>query len=150
VEQLARDVKIASIYEGTSGIQAMDFLGRKLSMKNGNVFINFLNEINKVITAAKKKSLSTLAQLLSKQVEQLGATAMIMGQAAASEKYASTFANAHPFLEVTGDVALGWMHLLRSLKTTCTLENNPKEKDRIFYEGIITCPSEKLGSTCNH
>jgi alkylation response protein AidB-like acyl-CoA dehydrogenase len=139
VEQLARDVKIASIYEGTSGIQAMDFLGRKLGMEKGNVFMSFLNEINKVIAAAKEKeSLCMLAQALSKQVENLGATAMTIGQAAVSEKYASAFANAHPFLEVTGDVAIGWMHLWRALKATTALENNPKEKDCIFYEGIIT------------
>ena len=37
VEQLLRDCKIASIYEGTNGIQAMDLLGRKLGMKGGVV-----------------------------------------------------------------------------------------------------------------
>ena len=139
VEQLARDVKIASIYEGTNGIQAMDFLGRKLGMEKGAVFMNFLNEINKVIAAAKEKeSLALLAHALSKQVESLGATAMIIGQAAMSEKYATAFANAHPFLDVTGDVTIGWMHLWRALTATTALEKNPKQKDRIFYEGIIT------------
>jgi len=47
VEQLARDVKIASIYEGTDGIQAMDLLGRKLGMEGGKVFTSFLGEIQK-------------------------------------------------------------------------------------------------------
>jgi alkylation response protein AidB-like acyl-CoA dehydrogenase len=139
VEQLARDVKIASIYEGTNGIQAMDFLGRKLGMEKGNVFMNFLNEINKVIAAAKEKeSLAALAEALSKQVESLGVTAMTIGQAAMSEKYTSAFANAHPFLEATGDVVIGWMHLWRALAATNALENNPKQKDRVLYEGIIT------------
>ena len=41
---MVRDCKIASIYEGSNGIQAMDFLGRKLGMANGNIFINFLND----------------------------------------------------------------------------------------------------------
>ncbi|MBW2429008.1 MAG: acyl-CoA dehydrogenase, partial [Deltaproteobacteria bacterium] len=45
VEQLLRDCKITSIYEGTDGIQAMDLLGRKLGMEKGQVFINFLGEI---------------------------------------------------------------------------------------------------------
>ncbi len=55
-----------------------------------------------------------------------------------SEKYASAFANVHPFLMVMGDITLGWMHLWRALTATKTLEGNPKEKNRIFYEGIIT------------
>ena len=139
VEQIARDVKIASIYEGTDGIQAMDLLGRKLGMEGGKVFLGFLDEIKKVIEAAKQKDvLLPLAEILSKQVDALGMTAMTIGGAARSEKYASAFAHAHPFLEVTGDVALGWMHLWRALTATQALEKNPKQKDRVFYSGIIT------------
>ncbi len=139
VEQIARDVKIASIYEGTDGIQAMDLLGRKLAMEEGKVFMSFLGEIGKIIAEAKQKeTLAPLAGILEKQVEALGLTAMTIGGAAMSEKYAAAFANAHPFLEVTGDVAMGWMHLWRALKATHALEDKPKEKDRIFYEGIIT------------
>ena len=53
VEQLARDCKIASIFEGTDGIQAMDLLGRKLGMKKGSVFMNFIGEMKKTIGLAK-------------------------------------------------------------------------------------------------
>ncbi len=139
VEQLARDVKIASLYEGTDGIQAMDLLGRKLGMDNGKYFSNYLTEIGKVIASAKEKEiLIPLAEALEKQVHNLGETAMEIGKTAMSDKYASAFANALPFLMVTGDVSLGWMHLWRALTATNALENNPKQKDRIFYEGIVT------------
>ncbi len=138
VEQLARDVKIASIYEGTDGIQAMDLLGRKLGLKKGMVYTNFLGEINKIIALAKEKdTLIPLAEALEKNVQALGLTAMTIGGAAMSENYNTAFVNAHPFLEVTGDIALGWMHLWRALKATCALEKNPKQKDRVFYNGII-------------
>ncbi|UCD80324.1 MAG: acyl-CoA dehydrogenase, partial [Desulfobacterales bacterium] len=53
VEQYARDCKITSIYEGTSGIQAMDLLARKIGMKKGAVFMNFLGEIQKTAVRAK-------------------------------------------------------------------------------------------------
>ncbi len=139
VEQLARDVKIASIYEGTDGIQAMDLLGRKLGMKNGLVFIKLLEEIGRVIGAAKEKELlAPMADTLEKQVNALGLTAQTIGSAAMSEKCAAAFAHAHPFLHATGEVVLGWMHLWRALKALKALEKQPKEKDRIFYEGIIT------------
>jgi alkylation response protein AidB-like acyl-CoA dehydrogenase len=49
VEQLCRDVKITSIYEGTNGIQAMDLVGRKLSMKKGALVMGWMKEINEFI-----------------------------------------------------------------------------------------------------
>jgi hypothetical protein len=49
VEQLCRDVKITSIYEGTNGIQAMDLVGRKLSMKKGTLVMGWMKEINEFI-----------------------------------------------------------------------------------------------------
>jgi hypothetical protein len=53
VEQYARDCKITSIYEGTSGIQAMDMLARKLGRKEGRVFMSLLEEMNHTIAEAK-------------------------------------------------------------------------------------------------
>ena len=40
IEQFMRDEKIASIYEGTNGIQALDLIGRKLGMKKGAYFMH--------------------------------------------------------------------------------------------------------------
>lgn len=45
VEQYARDIKSVSIYEGTSYIQALDLIGRKLTMNGGRVFQDWLQEI---------------------------------------------------------------------------------------------------------
>ncbi len=140
VEQLMRDVKIASIYEGTDGIQAMDLLGRKLGMEKGQVYIKFLSEISKTIKAAKeKKTLASLAAILEKQVESLGKTALTIGGTAMSEKYGTAFAHSHPFLEVTGEVAVGWMHLWRAVVAVSILENRKlKKRDCIFYQGVVT------------
>ncbi|MCP4718997.1 MAG: acyl-CoA dehydrogenase, partial [Desulfobacteraceae bacterium] len=139
VEQLVRDVKIASIYEGTDGIQAMDLLGRKLGMNKGMVFKGLLEEMGKTIIAAKKiDSLAPLADKLEKSVNRFGMTALGLGTAAMSEKYASAFAHAHPFLEITGDVVLGWMHLWRAMTASHCFDIATKEKDKSFYQGIIT------------
>lgn len=46
VEQAMRDVKIASIYEGTNGIQALDLLGRKMRQKSGGLFLTWLQDTN--------------------------------------------------------------------------------------------------------
>ncbi|MGE5418453.1 MAG: acyl-CoA dehydrogenase [Acidobacteriota bacterium] len=49
VAQLARDVKIFSIWEGTNFIQSLDLLGRKFMMKKGKVVMTFLKEISDFI-----------------------------------------------------------------------------------------------------
>ncbi|MBU0971289.1 MAG: acyl-CoA dehydrogenase [Proteobacteria bacterium] len=139
VEQLVRDAKIASIYEGTDGIQAMDLLGRKLGLQKGLVFKGLVNEMGKTIATAKKiPLLAPLAVSLEQTITIFGATALALGTTALSEKYAHAFAHAHPFLEITGDVVLGWMHLWRAIAANRSLDTVTKEKDKIFYQGIIT------------
>ena len=57
-EQYLRDVKITSIYEGTNGIQALDFVGRKLPMSNGSAVQHLLKEL--IGTVAEGKSIPAL------------------------------------------------------------------------------------------
>ncbi len=52
-EQYCRDCRIAAIYEGTNGIQALDLLGRKVSGKGALVFMTFLNLINEFIDSKR-------------------------------------------------------------------------------------------------
>ncbi|MDZ7830435.1 MAG: acyl-CoA dehydrogenase [Desulfobacterales bacterium] len=151
VEQLTRDAKIASIYEGTNGIQAMDLLGRKLGMKKGQVFMDFLGEIHKTVAEAKSiEALSDMATRVEEAVSRLGEVAMHIGKAAMSEKVKTAFAEAYPFLMVTGDVIMAWMHLWRavaaapkleklagSLDDAARLEKAEKNKDAAFYDGQL-------------
>lgn len=151
IERLMRDSKINSIYEGTNGIQAMDLLGRKLGMKKGAVFMEFLGEIQKVTTQAKAtKGLEGLAELLETAVNRLGGVAMNMGKTAMSLDFKVAFSHASPFLDVMGDVIMGWMLLWRAnvaapaleklvgdAEGDARLEKINKNKNAAFYEGQI-------------
>jgi len=115
VEQLLRDCKITSIYEGTNGIQAMDLLGRKLGMKNGKPFMELLGEINKTVAEAKKHAkLKDSAEKVEAAVNKLGKISLHIGKIAMSEKVLTAFAFATPLMEVMGDVIMAWMHLWRA------------------------------------
>ena len=139
VEQIARDCKIASIYEGTDGIQAMDLLARKLGMKKGMVFMEFLGEIQKTIAHAKKnEELIPLAESLDAAVNKLGETAMTLGKKAMSPELKNAFSHAFPFLEVMGDVVMAWMLLWRSAVAAEKLQAGAKKKDKAFYESQAT------------
>jgi len=49
LEQYLRDVRITLIYEGTNGIQALDLVGRKLTMHKGRLLQNFQKEVQKFV-----------------------------------------------------------------------------------------------------
>ncbi len=137
VEQLVRDSKINSIYEGTNGIQAMDLLGRKLGMKGGAYFMSFLAEVGKVAAEARKTpALAPLAARVDAAVTKLSETAMHLGKTAMSEKMKVAFAHAYPFLNAMGDVCMAWMLLWRANISAAKLEA-AKPKDKTFYDGQI-------------
>jgi alkylation response protein AidB-like acyl-CoA dehydrogenase len=80
MEQYLRDSKITSIYEGTSGIQSMDLLGRKLGMKNGKCFMDFLGKMQKTIDQARQfNPIKDLADKLENAVKRAGTWLFIWG-----------------------------------------------------------------------
>lgn len=134
--QLLRDCKITQIYEGTNGIQAMDLLGRKLGMKKGKPVMDLLAEIQVVIAKAKEiEGLKGLADDLETVLGKFGEVAMHLGKTAMSDKVMSAFAAAYPFMEITGDVIMGWMLLWRAVIASGKVDG--KKKDRSFYLGQI-------------
>ncbi len=56
VEQLLRDGRIARIYEGTNGIQALDLVGRKLTMKAGRLTKTYFGELESMLSTLHDKS----------------------------------------------------------------------------------------------
>ena len=151
VEQLARDCKIASIFEGTDGIQAMDLLGRKLGMKKGSVFMTFIDRMKETIEQAKGiDSLEPLSKALEKAADQLKETAMVIGKQVVSPTFKTAFASAHPFMMAMGDVIMGWMLLWRAVVSSPKLEKIvggldaekrvekiEKEKNAAYYHAQI-------------
>ncbi len=136
-EQLMRDCKITSIYEGTNGIQSMDLLGRKLGLKKGKPFMDLLTEMNKTIAAAKEnEALVDLAGRVEKAVNKLGEVAMHMGMTAMSEKVLDAFAMSNPFLDICGDVCMAWIELWRAVVSQPQIET-AKKKDVAFYQGQV-------------
>jgi len=136
-EQLLRDCKITSIYEGTNGIQSMDLLGRKLGLKKGKPFMDLLGEMNKTIAKAKEiEGLDALSAKVEQAVNKLGEVAMHMGMTAMSEKVLDAFATAHPFLDIAGDVCMAWFELWRAV-TAAPKIATAKKKDVAFYQGQV-------------
>ena len=94
IERLARDARIAPIYEGTNGIQALDFVGRKVARDEGRVAAEFLAEARGCASALPKE----LGPALEKAADAAqGALEAIAGMARAKES-GKIEAVAYPFL----------------------------------------------------
>lgn len=72
IEQLARDVRVASIYEGTNGIQALDLVGRKMGKNYGRVLRSFFHPVQEFIAHnSEHPMLKTHIGLLAKSFAKL-------------------------------------------------------------------------------
>jgi len=138
VEQLLRDVRITTIYEGTNGIQAIDLLARKLAMKKNLLFSSLMGEIENTIADAKiNNHAGNLANGVENAVNKLKRVAIHIDSSARGEKVLEAYSFASLFLEVTGDVAMAWMLLWRAMVAETKLQNSPRKKDIDFYEGQL-------------
>jgi hypothetical protein len=111
MEQFVRDARIAQIYEGTNGIQAMDLIGRKVPEGNGRLMRRFLKLVQDDVKAGlADPKLADLAKPLGDAVRTLQETVMGVMQAAMRNPDEAGAAAAD-FLRLMGTVATGWMWL---------------------------------------
>jgi butyryl-CoA dehydrogenase len=117
IAQQYRDVRISTIYEGTTGIQALDLVGRKLVRDMGASATKVLKQIGKFakeLEASDNAEVKALAQPLVEATKALGDTAQFIGMTAMGDLH-TAFANSVPFLNFFGVVAGGWQ-LFRGAK----------------------------------
>lgn len=111
VEQYVRDARIAQIYEGANGIQALDLVGRKLGQRTGRLLRRFFHPVAACLEqAAHDPGLADLASPLAKAFAKLQqATVLIARRGRADPEEAA--AAATDYLQLFGYVALGYMWL---------------------------------------
>ena len=138
VEQYLRDIRIHPIHEGTTGIQGMDLLGRKLVMKNGRAGIIFLKELDHTIQAAQPFSgLAYAAQALTDAKKLLETVAGALLKIAGKGKIDAFLADATLFLEFFGLIVISWQWLIQGITAEKALAANPSRKEERFYRGKL-------------
>jgi len=109
MEQFVRDARIAQIYEGTNGVQAMDLLGRKVREGDGRLVRRFVAIVERdLASAAEHPTLVPIVERVRDAVERLErVTATTMARAAKNPDEIG--AVAAEYLRLFGLVAVGWM-----------------------------------------
>ena len=110
VEQIVRDARIAMIYEGTNGIQALDLVGRKLPAEGGRAMMAFLALVDGVAaedTGDAAFKADFLDPLAAATADLRGAVTYFLKHGMTAPEHA--LAGAHDFLHLMGHVCLGLM-----------------------------------------
>ncbi len=141
VEQIYRDNRLNPIHEGTTGIQGLDLLGRKIVQFEGASLKLLTREIQSTIETAKleprtkdfatqlENALNVVLETTEKLIE------------ARAELGADVFlANSNTYLEMLGHTVIAWMWLRQALVAAKALEKPQSENETNFYLGKIhTC-----------
>jgi len=105
-----RDARIAPIYEGTNGIQAMDLVGRKLSQDGGQAARDLIADMKATLPALGRLYTGKPVERFSAAVEAVeDATLWLLDRKADPAAAADVLAGADAYLKLLGDVAGGWM-----------------------------------------
>ena len=108
VEQFLRDCKIASIYEGTNGIQALDLVGRKIAMKRGRLFMNAVKFSREMVARFKKNyRMREMIEIYEEAAESLVQVTKFFGLKGMTDEFHVPILYAKPYLDLFGDVAIG-------------------------------------------
>jgi butyryl-CoA dehydrogenase len=134
LEQYYRDCRIHPIPEGTTGIQGMDLLGRKVVVENGRAFLLFINEIEDTIGAAHKyNELRGFANDLNSTLTTLQDVTQHLITIAQQQGPEIFLADATLYLEFFGIVTIAWQWLLQGVAVQRALNNGAKKADQNFY-----------------
>jgi hypothetical protein len=131
MEQLLRDARIAMIYEGTNGVQALDLVGRKLPANMGRSLRRFFHPVAQFIAAHERElQIGPLVQAFAASFGALQvATALVIRTGSVDPEEAG--AAATDYLRMFGLVALGFMWVRMAKIAVDAVPGN--EQDAAFY-----------------
>ena len=135
IEQLVRDARIAPIYEGTNGIQALDLVGRKMQMNDGEIIENFFSIINNYLNnLSTNKKLETIVKQFKKSFDELVFIANHL-RSFNKNKINEINGTAVEFLQMFSYVSIGyiWLKLL-----IISIEKNNDNSNEFLKSKIAT------------
>jgi alkylation response protein AidB-like acyl-CoA dehydrogenase len=136
VAQYLRDARIAPIYEGTNGIQALDLIFRKLPLDSGQAMQRLLGDVNSVIEEMSQAGdvLSSMSKKLKVEVDKLSEVTLWLGSKMLEGELIDASAGASPYIKMFGQVLGGYYMGKAALLATKKYEETGDE----YYAEKIT------------
>ena len=138
LQQYYRDIRISALYEGTTGIQSQDLLGRKVPMHNGKGLELLSAEIVKTIIAANNDNeLKPYAKILGDKLELSQKILNHLMPFALKGNYERYLADANLFMEYMSIVVLSWLWLEMAVDSKKALGDSDRKFLETFYESKV-------------
>ncbi|GLS24455.1 acyl-CoA dehydrogenase [Marinibactrum halimedae] len=138
VEMFYRDNRLNPIHEGTTGIQSLDLLGRKVPMNQFAGYQACLSAMEETIAIAKQsEALAGFADDLSTSITTLKTTTETVLAATQSMTVDAAFCNSVSYLNLFGHVVVAWIWLKQGVVADAALSSSPHKSDEDFYKGKL-------------
>jgi alkylation response protein AidB-like acyl-CoA dehydrogenase len=134
MSQFARDARIAMIYEGANGIQALDLVGRKLAQDGGKHVMAFFEMVKAECKAHTDEQMQPFVEALKNASKQMQAAGMYFMQNGMKNPN-NALSGSYDFMHLVGHVCLGLMWTRMAAASYAALDNGAS--DTAFYEGKI-------------
>ena len=132
LQQYYRDIRIMSIYEGTTGIQSLDLLGRKIFMADGKALTHLCQEITATLGLCQSiPELAPYAQQLQAQLELNQQLLQHLAPLAAQGDFEALLSDASLYMEFLSNVVVAWQWLKMALAA------HPRQQQSPFYAAKV-------------
>ncbi len=134
LQQYHRDIRIFSIYEGTTGIQSLDLLGRKVTMNNGKAVELLLGEIGNSINKAKEHEVfAAYSLMLGTKLDLVKEVLQFLLPFAQKGEFERFLSDATIFMEFLGNIVIGWLWLDMATRAQLALTSGEDKYSQDFY-----------------
>jgi hypothetical protein len=140
LEQLYRDARISTIYEGTTDIQALDLIGRKMLRNEGALFQQLMQHFSQLITEHKDHpELGSLLNTFEGYCESLYETSLSSQEIMNTRGMKALALYATPFLMFISSVTAGWLLLQQAMVASEELEKirETEGADNLDKSGLL-------------
>lgn len=138
VEMFYRDNRLNPIHEGTTGIQSLDLLARKLPMNELAGYRACVAQIRQTVAeAGELPELTAFADQLEAALQTLQTTSEALLGAMLEKPIDLALANSVKYLDLFGHVIIAWLWLKQAVVAARALQGQPHDKDADFYRGKL-------------
>lgn len=138
LQQYYRDVRIMSIYEGTTGIQSIDLLGRKVTMENGKAMQLLLSKMNETIEEAGSYSdMKPYANQLAERIKDMQTVLTKLVPLAIKGEYELYLSDATVFMQMASTIVVAHQWLKMALTAKLALLTGNTTFEESFYESKV-------------
>ena len=148
MSQFVRDARIAMIYEGANGIQALDLVGRKLALNGGRAVQAFFKEVGDFCEENRAdEKMAPYTKALKKGLNDLQAATMWLMQNAMA-KPDNAGAASTDYMHLFGLVALGYMWAQMAKAAQCEARRRRSRRCRLLREQAGHRPLSSWSASC--